>query len=128
MADIIMIPKNGKASSHFKDYRGISLLSNISKLVERIIKNRLYKHLEENKTINLFQSGFIKIKVQLKTYFPLLKKIGECFQKSKVGGIFFDLSKAFDKVCHLGLLYKLIKLCIPKYLIIFVKNFRYGAF
>ena len=38
-------------------------------------------------------------------------------------GIFFDISKAFDKVRHDGLIYKLIKLEIPVYLIRFIRNF-----
>ena len=39
-------------------------------------------------------------------------------------GIFFDISKAFDKVWHDGLIYKLYYcLKIPTYLLVFIKNF-----
>jgi len=43
--------------------------------------------------------------------------------KEKTVGIFFDISKAFDKVWHVGLLYKLIKLKLPIYLIKYLKDF-----
>ena len=110
-----MIPKKGRASSDVGEYRGISLLSNISKLIERIIKNRLYKHLEENKILNIFQSGFRDKRSATHYLFYFTQKIGECFQKKKrVCGIFFE-------VWHTGLLYKLIKLGLPNYLILFLK-------
>ena len=122
-----MIPKKGRASSDVGEYRGISLLSNISKLIERIIKNRLYKHLEENKILNIFQSGFRDKRSATENLFYFTQKIGECFQKKKrVCEIFFDISKTFDKVWHTGLLCKLIKLGLPNYLILFVKNFLAG--
>ena len=41
----------------------------------------------------------------------------------KVCGIYFDISKAFDKVCHAGLIYKLIYLKVPTYIIRFIKSF-----
>ena len=42
--------------------------------------------------------------------------------------IFYDISKAFDKVCHAGLIYKLIYLGVPKYIIRFIKNFLSNRF
>ena len=41
----------------------------------------------------------------------------------KACGIFFDISKAFDKVWHDGLIYKLISLKVPLYIIKFIKSF-----
>ena len=41
----------------------------------------------------------------------------------KACGIFFDILKAFDKVWHAGVILKLIRLDMPKYLIRFVKSF-----
>ena len=38
-------------------------------------------------------------------------------------GINFDISKAFDKVWHAGVIYKLIYLGVPKYIIRFIKSF-----
>ena len=44
-------------------------------------------------------------------------------QGKNVCGIFFDILKAFDKVWHAGLIYKLIYLGVPVYIIRFIKNF-----
>ena len=87
----IMIPKKGRASSDVGEYRGISLLSNISKLIERIIKNRLYKHLEENKILNIFQSGFRDKRSATDNLFNLTQTIRECFQKKSGSVEFFTI-------------------------------------
>ncbi|GBN43966.1 RNA-directed DNA polymerase from mobile element jockey [Araneus ventricosus] len=43
--------------------------------------------------------------------------------KFYTGGIFLDIQKAFDRVWHDGLIYKLIQLNFPKYLINILKSF-----
>ena len=54
----------------------------------------------------------------------MTQKIQECLNRGiKVCGIFFDISKAFDKVWHSGLIYKLIYLGVPMYIIRFIKSF-----
>ena len=47
-ATITIIPKKESNSNYLTDYRPISLLSCIGKLVERLIRNRLYFFLESN--------------------------------------------------------------------------------
>ena len=55
----------------------------------------------------------------------MTQKIQECLnRKKKVCGIFFDISKNFDKVWHAGLIYKLIYLGVPVYIIRVIKNCR----
>lgn len=39
------------------------------------------------------------------------------------GGVFLDISKAFDKVLHDGLIYKLIKLKVPHYFAFLIKSY-----
>ena len=56
----IVIPVNTKDDTQdWNNYRPISLLPNISKLFEKLIKNRLSKFLEENKCLFSRQFGFI---------------------------------------------------------------------
>ena len=56
--------------------------------------------------------------------FFITQKIIEQFnRKKKVCGIFFDIASAFDKVWHNGIIYKLIKIKIPSYIICWIKNF-----
>ena len=55
----IVIPVNTKDDTQdWNNYRPISLLPNISKLFEKLIKNRLSKFLEENKCLFSRQFGF----------------------------------------------------------------------
>ena len=54
----------------------------------------------------------------------MTQKIQENLNRGKkVCGIYFDISKAFDKVWHAGLIYKLIYLKVPTYIIRFIKSF-----
>ena len=119
-----MIPKKESGSSDPSDYRPISLLSCIGKLAERIIKNRLYSLLENNKLLSYAQSGFRNSRGTGDNLLFMTQKIQECLNRGKkVCGIYFDISKAFDKVWHAGLIYKLIGLKVPMYIIRFVKSF-----
>ena len=118
-----MIPKKGWSCFH-TEYRPISLLSCIGKVVERVMKNRLYPFLESNKLIVKEQSGFRSKRGTADNLIFVNQKIQEALNRSRrVCGVFFDISKAFDKVWHAGVLYKLIRLNVPKYIIRFMKSF-----
>ena len=49
---IILIPKGETDTTNTSNYRSISLLENIGKILERIIKERLQRHLEEHNLLN----------------------------------------------------------------------------
>ena len=54
----------------------------------------------------------------------MTQKIQESLNRGKkVFGIYFDISKAFENVWHVGLIYKLIYLKVPMYIIRFIKRF-----
>ena len=88
------------------NYRPISLLSVVSKVCERVVHTKLYKHLEN--FLPHHQSGFRKgdgTELQLAR---LLNDIsGHRDRGDFVVACYFDLSKAFDRVWHAGLLAKL---------------------
>ena len=72
------------------------------------------------------QSGFRRKRRTADNLISINQKIQECLnRKKKSCGIFFDISKAFDKVWQAGLIFKLIYLGTPKYLIRFIKFFFY---
>lgn len=99
VAVITMIPKKSTSSSNPEDYRGISLLSCVGKLAERVIRNRLYRYLESKNLIINEQSGFRNHRGTADNLVFMTQKIQERLAKkngSKVCGIFFDISKAFD--------------------------------
>ena len=121
---ITLIPKKDYKSDNPLEYRPISLLSCVGKIAERIVKNRLYYYLESNNLIINEQSGFRTKRGTADNLIFMTQKIKETINRGKkTCGIFFDISKAFDKVWHSGLIYKMIKLNIPLYLVKFVKNF-----
>jgi hypothetical protein len=54
----------------------------------------------------------------------MTQKILETFgNRKKACCIFFDIQSAFDKIWHNGLIYKLIKLKVPLYLINWIQDF-----
>ena len=122
-AKIIMIPK-GEKSNDPEKYRPISLTSCLGKLVERLIKKRLYEFLESKDLLVKQQSGFRNKKGAADNLIFFTQKISETLNKGKKAcGIFFDISKAFDKVWHNGLIHKLIKLNVPSYILKYIIDF-----
>ena len=123
VAKIIMIPK-GESGPDPEKYRPISLTSCLGKLVERLVKSRLYKFLEDSGIIVKQQSGFRNNKGAADNLVFFTQKISETLNKGKKAcGIFFDISKAFDKVWHNGLIYKLINLNVPSYMLRYIIDF-----
>ncbi|GFT71472.1 RNA-directed DNA polymerase from mobile element jockey [Trichonephila clavipes] len=122
-ATVIPILKPGKDPTLATSHRPISLLPVLSKLAERIILNRLNDHLQKNDILIPQQHGF---RANLSTSHQLLRvveyvKTGFAENKS-TGAVFLDIQKAFDRVWHYGLLYKLIRTNTP-YLIKIIKSF-----
>lgn len=107
IAVIKPIYKSGE-KFYVSNYRPISILPFISKILEKIIYKRLMTHLETNSILSPNQFGFRK---KLSTYMPLLllqEKITKAFENSKiVCGLYLDLKKAFDTVDHNILLSKI---------------------
>jgi hypothetical protein len=88
------------------NYRPISLLSVMSKVMERLVCQKLHSYLSTLLVPN--QSGFrpnhSTITQLLEIYQEIVKAIDE---HKEIFFIFFDISKAFDRVWHQGLLFKL---------------------
>ena len=95
------------------NYRPISLLSTLSKILEKIVANSLVNHLEINNLLYDNQYGFLRGRSTLHNITKLTSKISQDPNDKKfVIGIFLDLKKAFDTVSHDILLSKLKKIGI----------------
>ena len=93
-----------------KNDRPISLLPIFPKVFERIIFIKMYNHLISNNLITKNQSGFRPNDSVTKQLIYLVDTIHSSLDINlDVRYIFLDMSKAFDKVWHQGLLYKLKK-------------------
>lgn len=81
--------------------------------MERCIHKYLYNHVISNKLLTPFQSGFIKGDSTINQLTFLYNDISKALDEGKeVRAVFCDISKAFDRVWHQGLLYKLSSLGI----------------
>ena len=92
------------------NYRPISLLPICSKIFERIVFKQIYNHLISENLITENQSGFRPSDSTTNQLLYLVHVIQSSFDHKmslEVRHVFLDMSKAFDKVWHEGLLFKL---------------------
>ena len=95
------------------NYRPISLVSSIAKILEKIVALKLTNHLEINKLFYPYQFGFQRGLSTEHNLLHLTNFVSSALNNNKISiGIFLDLKKAFDLVPHTILLSKLNKLGI----------------
>ena len=108
------------------NYRPVSLLPVIGKNFEKLIFNEIYSFLDREKLHNTNQSGFRPFNSCVNQFFTITHEIFssfDCNPSLEVRSIFVDISKAFDKVSHEGLLYKLKSFGISGNLLNLIKHF-----
>ena len=93
-----------------QNYRPISLLPIFGKIFEKVVFNRIYIFLLDERLLNPNQPGFLPSDSCINLLLAITHEIFESFDCNpslEVRSIFLDISEAFDKVWHKGLLWKL---------------------
>ena len=89
------------APDEFSNYHPISLLPNFSKILEKVVFNRLTNYLSKNDILYEQQYGFRENYSTELALVDLTDKIAQAIDNKKVTvGVFIDLSKAFDTLNH----------------------------
>ena len=107
LAKVIPLNKKGNKLDP-NNYKPISILTCFSKILERLIYNRLQQFLKKHSVIHKSQYGFPKsISTEYAGLDIVLNAFENINQNLFTGLIFLDLRKAFDSVSHSTLLSKL---------------------
>ena len=124
LAHAMPIFKKGD-KSHASNYRPISLISCVGKTFERIIFKHVYNHLISYSLIYQYQSGFLPGHSTVHHLIELIHYTCLALEKYEIKcQIFCDISKAFDRVWHRGLLHELKKnYCINGNLLMWFEDY-----
>ena len=88
-------------TKEFSNYRPISLLPVFSKILEKIVFNRVYSFIHKNKALFPSQYGFRKKHSTEHALLEVQNRISNMLaNKLWASGICMDLSKAFDTLKH----------------------------
>ena len=105
LANVVPIHKREEVT-YVENYRPISLLSLISKVLERCVFNNIKYHIYQQ--ISPCHNSFILGKSCITQLVEVLEHIGRELDRSKqINVLYLDMSKAFDKVSHNQLLHRL---------------------
>ena len=122
-----VVPVHKKNEKNFNgNYRPISLLPIFGKILEKLMYDSLYSHFVTNELLNPNQSGFRpgdSIVNQLISITHTIFNAFDCNPPLDVRSVHLDISKAFDRVWHDGLIYKLKRCGVSGELLSLIQNF-----
>ena len=109
------------------NYRPVSLTSIPCKILESLVKEFIYNHLERHNLLCYQQHGFVKQKScttnLLETIDIVSKALNQKKEKNSVDVVYLDFAKAFDTVPHKRLLTKLEAYGISGILLKWIQSF-----
>ena len=105
VSSVVPVFKNVGERSTAKNY---CLLSVVSKVFEKLVNSRIVDHLEKCGLFSDFQYGFRSSRSTADLLTVVSDRIARAFNRSGATQVVaLDISKAFDRVWHAGLLHKL---------------------
>ena len=107
-------------------YRPISFLLVFGEIFERVIYNSLLNYFLSNKLFIPSQSGFLPGDSCIAQLLPIIHEIQTAFDENPtvdMRGVFLDISKAFGKVWHDGLIFKLKSYGVEGELLLLLKAY-----
>ena len=123
-ANIVPIPKSVIDKASPSGYRPISLLSIISKLLEKHIHSVISDHLAETQPLSDSQWGFRRGMSTVTAVLSLTHDwLMQLDKNHEVCCIFFDFKKAFDSIPHALLLGKLELLNLPSFILSWLDSY-----
>lgn len=129
IACTVAVHKQGKDPNLPTSYRPIALLCLFSRVFERILNKRVIAWANRVNALPDFQYGFRAGHSVSHALLSIKKCIKFGFDEKKTTGVLsFDIEKAFDRVWHNGLIYKMEKLKYPLYILKIVKSFLSNRF
>ena len=95
-ANIVLLPKN-QIAANVLDYRPISLINSVAKIITKLLANRLAPHM--NDLVSHAQNAFIK-KRCIHDNFLYAQRVIQLLHRKKKSALFInlDISKAFDSI------------------------------
>lgn len=126
-AKVVPLLKSGKPPGDPASYRPISLLSSLSKVYEKIIKEKILQIVSDRKIFPDEQFGFRRYHSTAHQVFRICRhiKLNRAVGKS-TGMLLLDIEKAFDSVWHNGLIFKMLEFRFPVFLCKIVQSFLYS--
>ena len=124
VSSVVPVFKNVGERSTAKNYRPVSLLSVVSKVFEKLVNNKISYHLENCGLFSDFQYGFRSSRSTADLLTVVSDRIARAFSRSgATQAAALNISKAFDRVWHAGLLHKLKSYGISGQIFGFISSF-----
>ncbi|KAK3096455.1 hypothetical protein FSP39_000336 [Pinctada imbricata] len=125
-ANVIPVYKEGD-KTNVTNYRPISLISCLGKVFEKCVFKHLYNFINDKKLITPVQSGFTPNDSSVYQLTDLYNTFVKAIDDGKeIRAVFCDVSKAFDRVWHRGLLYKLRRMGVKGGLLGWFGSYLWG--
>lgn len=124
ISKIVPVYKKKKDVTQIANYRPISLLPTLSKIIEKIIKMRLEAFLEANQILVSEQFGFRRGHSTTDQLARLVNLITVNFNKKMhTGALLMNIESAFPTVWHTGIIFKMIQYNFPRCLIFLIWSY-----